>query len=122
MTDEENEVFYPDITASNADAVAYILETRGVPGIEAGALAAYLRRAARTIRHLQLEMDRAATRLAYLEGTASLVWRWRDEAEASESTLDGGLVAHVMRSCADELAHSLPARIVAEGGRDRQSP
>lgn len=53
----------------------------------------------------------------YLESVAALVWRWREEATATEVALDGGEIAAVLRECADELANSLPARIVADAAR-----
>jgi hypothetical protein len=52
---------------------------------------------------------------AYLEGVAALVWRWREEAQATEAALGGEEIASVLRSCADELAGSLPASLVAAG-------
>lgn len=55
----------------------------------------------------------------YLEGVAALVWRWRAEAELTEGALSGCEIAAVLRECADELAHSIPAHLVAEAGRSQ---
>jgi hypothetical protein len=55
----------------------------------------------------------------YLEGVAALVWRWRAEAELTEGALSGCEIAAVLRECADELANSIPAHLVAEAGRSQ---
>lgn len=63
------------------------------------------------------EAARKSLEQSYLEGVAALVWRWREEATADESTWGGGAIAGVLRECADELANSLPARLVADAGK-----
>ena len=52
-----------------------------------------------------------------LEGVAALVWRWRKEADETQGALEFDQIAETIRSCADELAHSIPAALVAAAGR-----
>jgi len=58
---------------------------------------------------------------SFLEGVAARVWEWRKEAEELErNAFDprDGAYAAALRECADELAHSIPAALVAAAGRD----
>jgi hypothetical protein len=57
----------------------------------------------------------------YLEGVAVLVWRWRKEASELQlvsSDEKNFAIVGTLRDCADELANSIPAPIVAQAGRE----
>lgn len=69
----------------------------------------------------EIAEQRAEDYRTYLEGVAALVWSWRKEADDIERARDSEhmdlVTVPTLRECADALADSLPAALVAAAGR-----